>query len=82
VVSRFLSASKFNSFPGTHRLNSHPIEHDTPHTTMSPNNVAAWALRARQRPLVVGNAPYTPHPGTTSSSKPWTWPDHSENLIV
>jgi NADPH:quinone reductase-like Zn-dependent oxidoreductase len=29
---------------------------------MSPKNVAAWALRAQQRPLVVSNAPYTTPP--------------------
>jgi len=28
----------------------------------SPHNVAAWALRAKQRPVVVGSAPYTPPP--------------------
>lgn len=27
-----------------------------------PHNVAAWALKAKQRPLVVGNAPYTSPP--------------------
>ena len=27
--------------------------------TCSPKNVAAWALKPKQRPLVVSNAPYT-----------------------
>lgn len=27
-----------------------------------PKNVAAWALKAKQRPLVVSNAPYTSPP--------------------
>lgn len=28
----------------------------------APNNVAAWALKPKQRPLVVGAAPYTKPP--------------------
>jgi len=29
---------------------------------LKPKNVAAWALKAKQRPLVVSNAPYTSPP--------------------
>ena len=30
--------------------------------TWAPNNVAAWALKPKQRPLVVSSAPYTSPP--------------------
>ena len=37
---------------------------ESPLLSSAPHNVAAWALKAKQRPLVVSSAPYTePPPG-------------------